>query len=233
MRHFFTADLHGYHGNILRYCSREKWMTDEEISLNRTRQRFAVCPDSINRMNAEVVENINADVRENDVLWCIGDFCMGKDYYENAKRMREAIRCKTVYLIWGNHDRRTITNLFTRCFDMATVFVDPQDGTYWILGDEGKPRKHSQMITLVHYAMVVWDQSHHGSWALHGHSHSSLEPWLDAHMPGHRSIDVGIDNAYKVLGSYKPFSFEELRGILSARKGHVLDHHGSKEASGD
>jgi calcineurin-like phosphoesterase family protein len=229
MRHFFTADLHAYHGNILRYCRRDRWMSQEEIDQCCAGQRFTISQDSIRRMNEAIVLNTNSTVGEDDVLWCVGDFCMGKDYYENARQIRRSIRCKNIYMIWGNHDRRVIENLFTKCFDMATIYIDKPTGKYWIAGDPGHPPKHSQMIILNHYAMVVWNNSHHGSWSLHGHSHSTLEPWLDSHMPGHRSMDVGIDNAYKMLGDYRPFSFEEICGIMAARKGHTLDHHVAKE----
>lgn len=84
------------------------------------------------------------------------------------------------------------------------------------------------MIVLSHYVQAVWNQSHRGAWMLYGHSHASAESWLDAAMPGRRSIDVGVDNAYRVLGEYRPFSFDELNEILSGRPGCSIDHHKEK-----
>lgn len=61
---------------------------------------------------------------------------------------------------------------------------------------------------------------------LYGHSHSTAEEWLNQMMPNRRSIDVGVDNAYKLLGEYKPFSYEEIVNIMASKKGHSIDHHG-------
>jgi hypothetical protein len=38
-------------------------------------------------------------------------------------------------------------------------------------------------------------------------------------------MDVGVDNAAKILGEYRPFAWEEVRNILYKRPGHSLDHH--------
>ena len=65
-----------------------------------------------------------------------------------------------------------------------------------------------------------------GAIALYGHSHSNAEVWLDSVMPGRRSMDVGVDNAAKILGEYKPFSFEEISNIMSKKNGFHFDHHG-------
>ncbi len=46
-------------------------------------------------------------------------------------------------------------------------------------------------------------------------------------MPGHLSMDVGIDNANLIVGDYRPFSFEEISQIMTQRKGFFPDHHGN------
>jgi calcineurin-like phosphoesterase family protein len=111
-------------------------------------------------------------------------------------------------MIWGNHDSFSIKDLFSGYYDILNVTVN------------------NQRITLCHYAMAVWDKSHRGAWQLYGHSHTNLEGWIDKAMPGHFSMDVGIDNAARLLGEYRPFSFEEISSILMKRKGFFPDHHG-------
>ncbi len=46
------------------------------------------------------------------------------------------------------------------------------------------------------------------------------EETLDNIYPQRRSMDVGLDNAVKVLGEYRPFSEQEIWDILSVRYGH-------------
>ncbi len=73
--------------------------------------------------------------------------------------------------------------------------------------------------------MAVLNKSHHGAIHLYGHSHSSAEEGLDKKFPGRRSMDVGIDNAYRLLGEYRPFSWDEIKHRLLSKQGEVIDHH--------
>jgi hypothetical protein len=58
---------------------------------------------------------------------------------------------------------------------------------------------------------------------LYGHAHGSAEEWMDFYMPGRLSMDVGVDNAYRVLGEYRPFSFPEISSIMKSRRGFQMD----------
>jgi calcineurin-like phosphoesterase family protein len=76
------------------------------------------------------------------------------------------------------------------------------------------------LITMCHYSMAAWDQSHRGSIQLYGHSHSTDEDRLDIIMPGRRSMDVGVDNAFKRVGEFRPFCIEtEIIPWMLARPG--------------
>jgi calcineurin-like phosphoesterase family protein len=110
----------------------------------------------------------------------------------------------------GNHDNYAIRNCFTQCYDLLNANIN------------------KQRIVLCHYALAVFDKSHRGAIHLYGHSHSNAEPWLDRVMPGRRTMDVGVDNAAKILGEYRPFSFEEIMDIMSKRNGFHFDHHGMR-----
>ena len=74
-----------------------------------------VSDESIDNMNRGLAANINARVGPTDTLWCLGDwvFGQGSDYFRRARWFRDQIRCRTVFLIWGNHDDRKIRDLFT------------------------------------------------------------------------------------------------------------------------
>lgn len=73
---------------------------------------------------------------------------------------------------------------------------------------------------MLHYSMRVWNGSHKGFIHLYGHSHSSLE-----HAPWGKSMDVGVDNAYRLFGEYRPFSLKEVVEMMSKREIEFIDHH--------
>lgn len=186
------------HGNIAKYSQRPFLDNDEQALLDSGDINFKVSIESIKRMDDALIEGINKTVGENDTLWHLGDFCFASknEYYQKARELRERINCKHVNIIWGNHDNRVIADLFENNFDLHSIRI-------------GK-----QLVVLCHYAMAIWDRSHHGSWHLYGHSHSCAENRLDQLFPGRRSMDVGVDNAYKILGEYRPFAFDEIQTCL-------------------
>ena len=71
--------------------------------------------------------------------------------------------------------------------------------------------------------MRVWNKSHHGAYHLYGHSHDSMED-----KEWGKSMDVGVDSAFRILGEYRPFSFDEIKGILDKRELYTIDHHENK-----
>jgi len=42
------------------------------------------------------------------------------------------------------------------------------------------------------------------------------EAHLDAVIPNRRSLDVGVDNAYRLLGEWRPFAIDEIITLLKA-----------------
>jgi len=224
---FFTADTHFGHGNIIKYCHRP-FLTDrdkEALKENGGRwhegswkgefaSNWKLTRDAVDMMNDHITDQINAIVGEDDTLWHLGDWCFAnkQDYYRKARFYRDRLKCQNINIIWGNHDDRSIRDIFDKSYDMYQITVD------------------GQKIVLCHYAMAIFDKSHRGAWQLYGHSHSGAEPWMDKHMPERRSMDVGVDNIKKLFGEYRPISFEEIMKIMSKKKGHFMDHHVDRNA---
>ena len=125
-----------------------------------------------------------------------------------AERALAAMGSNIIY-IFGNHDKYKTRKI-----------VENHSSVLWS-GHMNSGRIEKQVIVACHYAMRVWDRSHHGSWQLYGHSHGGLPPIG-------KQLDIGIDNAYKLLGKYRPFSFEEVKEIMDKVKIEVVDHHGRK-----
>lgn len=158
---FFTSDTHFGHENIMKYCRRDKFMTPDEIAAldasdrgEIDQRKVRISADSIARMNKAMIDNINAVVGENDILYHVGDAFWGHDF-DFAKSIRDQIRCKTIHHVWGNHDEPEVKSLFASSEKYTEVTVE------------------HQRIFLCHYPMRSWDKSHHGVWCLYGHVHGS------------------------------------------------------------
>jgi calcineurin-like phosphoesterase family protein len=99
----------------------------------------------------------------------------------------------------GNHEKAV-----EACADR---FVWVKDYHELLVEDKEAPRGQ-QSIVLFHYAMRVWNTSHHGSWSLYGHSHGTLSEDLTS-----RSIDVGVD-----VHNLFPISYEEVKAIMAKKQ---------------
>jgi len=157
---WYTADTHAYHGNIIKYCDRPFASTDE--------------------INEVMITNINDRVAPDDILFHLGDWTFGPRsdrslQIKNATDFRKQINCKNIILIQGNHDYLVHVPEFRNLFSKIHVIVETYDSIV------------KQKIVLCHYAMRVWNASHHGRWHLYGHSHGHLDP-IDTF-----SFDVGVD----------------------------------------
>lgn len=211
---WFTADTHFGHKKIPFYARRKFCLDQEEsetldlIWKNKNiDSMWSPSWASISRMDDYLIKRINENVGQNDVLWHLGDFCAGrkKEIADVARKYRERINCKNVFLVAGNHDRPEIRKVFSGCYDIYDLTVN------------------SRHVVLSHYAMAFWNKSHYKSWMLYGHAHGTAEKWLDDNMPGRLSMDVGVDNIFNVLGEYRPISFGEIESIMSSRDGFHMD----------
>jgi calcineurin-like phosphoesterase family protein len=118
---FFCSDPHAFHANILKYCRRIAFMTEADRAAflaaeaaGQDLRGFRPSEASVDAMNRGLAANINARVGPGDTLWCLGDWAWGQrgDYVRNARWFRDQIVCRTVNIVWGNHDERSIRDLF-------------------------------------------------------------------------------------------------------------------------
>lgn len=159
--------------------------------------------NSVQEMNDTIIDTINHQVPEDAILMYLGDFGFGG--HGKIPDFRRRIYCQNIHFIRGNHDQH---------IDKYKDYFSSVQ-SYWEGSLNGLP------FVLSHYAHRVWLGSHKGFYHAYGHSHSSLEK-----TPWGRSIDVGIDNTYKLFGEYRAFSLDELVSILNKREILVVDNHG-------
>ena len=203
---FATADLHYGHENIIKYCDRFFCLSDyekDEIAKikrdfpgnQRAVRDFRISRESVDNMDKIIINNINEDVKENDILYILGDFCWAKTF-DKVVDFRSRIRCRNLILIKGNHDEfsyREYSTIFNEVLDYKEV------------------RHNGTHITMCHYPMYSYNSMNRGGVMLHGHNHGNSNQWKKEHLPGHPIIDVGIDS-----WNYRPATFETL--LLTAEK---------------
>jgi len=163
---------------------------------------------SVNDMDQKMIEGWNSVVRPEDEVWHLGDFCLGQkhrapEYFYALAGIKR--------LILGNHCNQQTIDLFKT-----------SGGYYGELHTISGKKKNG--IVLCHYALEVWRNSQYGAWNLHGHSHDNLNT-----RPNAKRLDVGIDAAIRLLGSPRPFAFDEVRSIMQTRNElSSTDHHKAK-----
>ncbi len=153
-------------------------------------------------MNKTILDNFNNIVKPEDEFYFLGDFCMG-DHSKAEAYMKQMVPCKW-YFIAGNHDKKQTVELYRKY------------GTY--LGKMAEVRVQGKSITLCHYAMRVWNHSHHGAYHLYGHSHGTLPE-----DPYSKSFDVGVNS-----WNYMPISFEQVEAKMETKNYQPVDHHGTR-----
>jgi len=181
----FTSDTHWGHKNIIQYSNRP----------------FA----SVEDMNEALINNWNAVVKHDDIVYHLGDFAFLP--YDNIKRIIRRLN-GTKHFIMGNHDKEIDRNRSDLI--RSNTFASIQN--YYELKHDG------HFIVLFHYGQRVWNKSHHGSIQLYGHSHGSLPPFG-------KSVDVGVD-CKEITEEYRPVSFDEVIAYMKNREFQAVDHHG-------
>lgn len=205
-RLFFTSDTHYNHANI---CSAT---TVWEHDAGRNVRDFS----SLAMMNANLVDNINGMVRENDVLIHLGDWSFGG--FESITAFRNQINCKTIHLVLGNHDHHIKNNKD----GIKDLFASVSEYRYLTVVEQAKSKQApatKHRFILSHYPIASWQDMGQGVMHLHGHVH--LPPHLRV-GPG-KMMDVGVDGNGLV-----PINLEDVLSILEPRPIRGLlnfDHH--------
>jgi calcineurin-like phosphoesterase family protein len=201
---WLTSDTHYAHTNICKGVS--SWPGGRGTRDFKT----------LSQMNDVIVNGINNNVSKNSHLIHGGDWSFGGS--DKIIEFSERINCDNIYHVYGNHDDNIRRNHPINGVKPQELFTTNSDVLYFTI--KRTPDSKKETIFLSHYAHLVWDRSHHGAMHLFGHSHASI----NEHCVG-KSMDIGIDNAFLLLGEYRPFSIKEVLKILDAKKVQKLDHH--------
>ena len=169
MNYFFTSDLHLGHENIIHYCSRPF--------------------KDVEHMNSEIICRWNERVKQDDIVFHIGDFCFrnskggkkGEGTTTKAKEYESKLNGKIIF-IKGNHDRNNSLKTIT---EKLTI---------------GYGRKR---INLVHNPIHV-DPNYKINFVGHVHNRWAIKR-IKTHFGFTDAINVGVD-----VWDFRPVKFEEL-----------------------
>lgn len=199
MNEWFTSDQHFGHTNILKYCNRPF--------------------DTVEAMNEHLVDAYNAVVKDDDIVWHMGDFAMS--WLAVPKYLRRLRGEK--HLILGNHDhahpghpkgKKNPLMWIGKYLDAGFTTVGFQERILRVNG--------SAMLTLQLHHMpylgtepgahgqkhTTWRLHDTGLYLLHGHTHGR---WRKKG----RMIDVGVD-----AWDYRPVHFDEVLQLIAQGVDH-------------
>lgn len=193
---WFTSDTHYNHKNICRGIS--EWKNKETAARDFK---------DLSEMNQALVNNINAVVGQDDVLYHLGDWSFGG--IESIWPFRRRIQCRTVHFIIGNHDKHIKQNLLLpNCItgELTTQDLFESVNNYLEITIAG------QIFVLSHYPIEEWyEMDKKGAIMLHGHVHHKFDE-CELNTK-YRRMDVGID-----WKEFRPYSLEEIVRIMSKRE---------------
>ena len=194
---WFVSDTHFMHKNL---CLGVSEWDDKEKSCRNFQ--------TLEEMNELIVNNINKYVKEDDILYHLGDWSFGG--INNIWEFRKQIKCKNIYLVPGNHDYHIKKNkiLPQKEYD---INIYAHDCFLKILPELTKIKIDKQEIILCHFPLDEWENMDRGSIHLHGHSHHTKD-YTDLNMYTKR-MDVGMD-----WEEFRPYSWEEIKEIMKERK---------------
>ena len=173
---FFTSDTHFYHSNIINFCGRP--FKNVEV------------------MNETLIANWNSVVGPDDIIFHLGDFCLGgsAEWANILNRLNGKI-----YLIVGNHDLKNIRKGYYKRFEDVVMQMHIE--------------VDKQRIYLNHCPFLCYGGAYRDTWQLFGHVHTNKQnTGIDAprlHMLFPTQYDVGVDN-----NNFTPISFEQVKRII-------------------
>lgn len=173
---YFTSDTHFNHANIIGFCNRPFKNVEE--------------------MNEALIENWNRVIGDDDIVFHLGDFCLGGS--AEWTKVLDRLNGK-IYLIMGNHDMKNLRQGYTNRFELITMQMHIEIG--------------KQKIYLNHYPFLCYGGAYKDTWQLFGHVHTSNnntgkdKSRLEYLFP--TQYDVGVDN-----NDFTPVSFEQVKNII-------------------
>lgn len=146
---------------------------------------------SVDGMNAAIIKNFNSIVKDDDILYLLGDCCMGLN--EDSIPLLTQLKGHK-FLIIGNHDTSARIDEYYN----KGIFENIQ------FGDRLKYKK--RIFLLSHYPMLVGNASNEKVWNLHGHTHQkhkfgSIPQCYHVGVDSHDCFPISLEKIYEEIKS--------------------------------
>ena len=176
----FTSDFHFSHVNQMYHHPKRR----ECAGISLDELRSLPKEDLIKRYDEWLIDLWNSNVNKGDVVYHLGDFCLGNgkrtEYILNRLHGRKMF-------IRGNHDqslndsnRRFLEGLWdkkeAKFNNQMFSFIDPEE---------------TFCVELEHEPMLAWNRRPHGACHVHGHTHGSIDRLNEDSLE--LRVDVGLD----------------------------------------
>jgi calcineurin-like phosphoesterase family protein len=152
--------------------------------------------DTLEDMNNAIVDGINRYVTKDSLLIHGGDWSFGGK--DKVFEFRNKLNVDVIYLTRGNHDH----NIWP--LELQNVIIN--DIHYLQFG--------MHKFVFCHYPMLHWHEMHKGSFMCHGHLHGHEDDVMKLIHRNYRTMDAGIDEAFRIYGEYRPFRLTEVIDLL-------------------
>lgn len=154
-----------------------------------------------------IIELINSSVSKSDILFILGDFCLGRTNY--IIECLNKINCENIHFIYGNHDDRIEAKpfLFSNNFVSMEYFMNI--------------KIEDQLLSLCHFPLHRWNESHNGAFNIHGHEHNDMPSYCDENGLFYRQLDVSIQDNL----DYKIWNWQEIKEKLNSKNYVNTKHH--------
>lgn len=184
---WFTADLHAFHKNILKFQKERRETMGITDDMSDT--------EAMEKHNEWIVKMWNRTVNKHDHVYILGDVSFGTP--EETRKFLERIHGQK-HLIIGNHDKscKGLENYFESVSQIKEFPIKKYQYDFL---------EENIYLVLCHFPMVAWNRRLHGAIHLHGHTHNTLDSTNKE--SGELRVDIGLDSE---LANYGLVSLERV-----------------------
>lgn len=202
---YFCSDLHFFHKRICDFTERKKYTTTED----HNQWMIIKCNNSI---SPNTVQSKSTTIHLGDMFFS----CTNEESVNILSQLNG-----DWWFVLGNHDNvgklETIINTVNQMKGTNHRVLDWYYRLNIVEKSDIKDKKDfKKLLILCHFPIESWDSMGRGSYHCYGHMHSMT---VDHHSGQEmrtipNRLDCGIDNAYKLYGKHKPFTWKEIKQLM-------------------
>lgn len=165
---------------------------------------------SVEEMDSVQIQNWNSRVSRQDIVFHLGDFCLGMGSDKKFKELIQVLNFETLYCMPGNHPAG-----WHQCYKNSIngeYLVSPNKKIVF-LPNYVEAIYRRQIIVMSHFPIASFNKSKDGAWMLHGHCHNMFRLDLG------KCLDIGIDQFPNLA------SFEDIAEKMAEKEIKAFDHH--------